>query len=153
MLETFTRVFSKLGRPNQAKMQKIKLVAKNVKPTSKKYLLVFVRCLITLPPNLKIRQSSYNDMLKHQKIPYLHHYYKSNMPIRKARPKKVLILTQVTQTRMIFLDTTEHFFHIGLGKVDKNWTSMRAIVGIFTLGKLYQQVTRRVIIQNMIGLD
>ena len=54
---------------------------------------------------------------------------------------------------MIFLNATEHFFHIRLSKVDQDRPAMWAVVRIVTLGQLKEQVTRRVVIQTVIGLD
>ena len=54
---------------------------------------------------------------------------------------------------MIFLNAAEHFFHIRLGKVDQDRPAVWAVIGIVTLGELKEQVTRRVVIQTVVGLD
>ena len=54
---------------------------------------------------------------------------------------------------MIFLNAAEHFFHIRLGKVDQDWSAVWTIIGIVTLGQLKEQITRRIVIQTVIGLD
>ena len=54
---------------------------------------------------------------------------------------------------MIFLNAAEHFFHIRLGKVNQDRPAVWAVIRIVTLGQLKEQVTRRIVIQTVIGLD
>ena len=54
---------------------------------------------------------------------------------------------------MIFLNAAEHIFHIRLGKIDQDRSAVWAVVRIVTLGQLKEQVTRRVVIETVIGLD
>ena len=41
---------------------------------------------------------------------------------------------------MIFLNATEHLFHVRLGKVDQNRASVWTVVGVVTLGKLIEEL-------------
>lgn len=45
-----------------------------------------------------------------------------------------LIFPQFPQAGVVFLDAAEHFFHVGLTKVNQDWPPVRAVIGIFTLG-------------------
>ena len=42
---------------------------------------------------------------------------------------------------MIFLNASEHFFHIRLGKMHQNRASVGTVVGIVTLRKLIEQLS------------
>ena len=54
---------------------------------------------------------------------------------------------------MIFLNPSEHLFHIRLGEVDQDGTAVGAVIRVVTLGQLVDEVARGVIIQGVIGLD
>ena len=54
---------------------------------------------------------------------------------------------------MIFLNATEHLFHVRLGKVHQNRTSMWTVVWVVTLGELVEELSSRVIINAMVSLD
>ena len=54
---------------------------------------------------------------------------------------------------MIFLNATEYLFHVRLGKVNQNRTSVGTVVWIVTLGELVEELSSRVIINTMVGLD
>ena len=54
---------------------------------------------------------------------------------------------------MIFLNASEHLFHVGLGEVDQDRTAMRAVIRVVTLGQLVDQIACGVIIQGVISLD
>ena len=54
---------------------------------------------------------------------------------------------------MIFLNTTEHLFHIRLGEMHQNRTSMWTVIGVVTLRKLIKELSSRVVIDTMVGLD
>ena len=57
------------------------------------------------------------------------------------------------QTGVIFLNASEHLFHIRLGEVNQDRTAMRAVIGVITLGQLIDQIACRVIVQRVVGLD
>lgn len=42
---------------------------------------------------------------------------------------------------MIFLNASEHFFHIRLGEMHQNRTSVGTVVGIVTLRKLIEELS------------
>ena len=42
---------------------------------------------------------------------------------------------------MIFLNGTEHLFHVRLGKVDQNRASVGTVVWVVTLGKLIEELS------------
>ena len=54
---------------------------------------------------------------------------------------------------MIFLNATEHLFHVRLGKVNQNRTSVWTVIGVVTLRELIEELSSRVVINTMIGLD
>ena len=54
---------------------------------------------------------------------------------------------------MIFLNATEHLFHVRLGKVNQNRTSVWTVVGVVTLGELIEELSSRVIIDTVVSLD
>ena len=54
---------------------------------------------------------------------------------------------------MIFLNATEHLFHVRLSKMHQNRTSVWTVVGVVTLGKLIEELSSRVAINTMVGLD
>ena len=54
---------------------------------------------------------------------------------------------------MIFLNTSEHLFHIRLGEMHQNRTSVGAVVGVITLRELIEELSSRVVINTMVGLD
>ena len=54
---------------------------------------------------------------------------------------------------MIFLNATEHLFHVRLGKVNQNRTSVWTVIGVVTLRELIEELSSRVVINTMVGLD
>ena len=54
---------------------------------------------------------------------------------------------------MIFLNATEHLFHIRLGKMHQNRTSVWTVVWIVTLGELVEKLSSRVVIDTMVSFD
>ena len=54
---------------------------------------------------------------------------------------------------MIFLNATEHLFHVRLGEVNQNRTSVWTVVGVVTLGKLIEELSSRVVIDTVVSLD
>ena len=60
---------------------------------------------------------------------------------------------QIPETGVIFLNASEHLFHIRLGEVNQDRTAMRGSYRVVTLGQLVDQVACRVIVQRVVGLD
>ena len=54
---------------------------------------------------------------------------------------------------MIFLNATEHLFHVRFGKVDQNRASVGTVVGVVALRELIEELSSRVVINTMVGLD
>ena len=54
---------------------------------------------------------------------------------------------------MIFLNASEHLFHIRLGEMYQNRASVGTVIGIVTLRKLIKELSGRMVIDTMIGLD
>ena len=54
---------------------------------------------------------------------------------------------------MIFLDTSEHLFHVRLGKVNQNRTSVWTVIGVVAFRELIEELSSRVVINTMVGLD
>ena len=54
---------------------------------------------------------------------------------------------------MIFLNASEHLFHVRLGEVNQNRTAMRAVIRVVALGQLIDEIACRVIVQCVVGLD
>ena len=54
---------------------------------------------------------------------------------------------------MIFLNTSEHLFHVRLGKVNQNRTSVWTVIRVVTLRELVEELSSRVVIDPMVGLD
>ena len=67
--------------------------------------------------------------------------------------KHYLIFPQLTETGVIFLNASEHLFHIRLGKMHQNRTSVGTVIGIVTLRKLIEELSSRMVIDTMVGLD
>ena len=60
---------------------------------------------------------------------------------KKQRLFVFLIFPQLTETGVIFLNTSEHLFHIRLGEVHQNRTSVGTVVGIITLRELIEELS------------
>ena len=54
---------------------------------------------------------------------------------------------------MIFLNATEYLFHVRLGKVNQNRTSVWTVIGVITLRELIEELSSRVIIDTVVSLD
>ena len=52
-----------------------------------------------------------------------------------------LIFPQLTEAGMIFLNTSEHLFHIRLGEMYQNRTAMWTVVRIVTLRELIEELS------------
>ena len=54
---------------------------------------------------------------------------------------------------MIFLNASEHLFHVRLGEVNQDGTAVGTVIRVVTLGQLVDQIPCGVIVQCVIGLD
>ena len=54
---------------------------------------------------------------------------------------------------MIFLNASEHLFHVRFGEVDQDGTAVGTVIRVVTLGQLVDQIACGVIIQHVVGLD
>ena len=52
-----------------------------------------------------------------------------------------LIFPQLTEASMIFLNASEHFFHIRLGEMHQNGTSVGTVIGIVALRELIEELS------------
>ena len=60
---------------------------------------------------------------------------------REQRLFVFLIFPQLSEAGVIFLNTSEHLFHILLGEIHQNRTSMRTVIGVVTLRKLIKELS------------
>ena len=83
------------------------------------------------------------SMIKRIKSRFFEHLILCVFLILKIFPRLfvLLIFPQLTETGVIFLNTSEHLFHIRLGKMHQNRTSMGTVIGIVTLRKLIEELS------------